>query len=251
MKPKKYPLFRESAVASLAGNNIRWEPEELWRMLGHDMRTPLNGIQGFLDLLSGTRLDPEQRDYLETALECTESLRSILDGVLECARIDSGKLLVSTQATNIRELIESVVQQHKLQASRQQTELKAEISPAIPRLLSLDKAKLRQILANLIDNAVKFSQGGTVTVRARRSLLEKESLLLEIVDTGIGIPEDQISKVSEAFYQCARNDGYTTQGSGLGLAIVKKLVAVLGGELSIESPQGNGTIVAVSLPYKN
>lgn len=242
---------RSISKNAAAGGETRWKREELWGMLGHDLRTPLNGIQGFLDLLSGTRLDSEQQEYVKTALECTEGLRSIFDGIIECARIESGQLLISTQATDFRELAASVFHQHRLQANRQGTELKTEIPPEFPKLLSLDKGKLRQILSNLVGNAVKFTRMGRVIVRADHVPWNQENLIFEVIDTGIGIPPDQIPSVFEAFYQCNRNDdGPASQGVGLGLAIVKKLVSTLGGRLSIQSAADRGTSVSVSLRCK-
>lgn len=214
-------------------------------MLGHDLRTPLNGIQGFLDLLSGTRLDSEQQEFVETAQECTESLRSILDGIIECTRIESGQLFVSTQAADVRELVASVLHQHGLQANHLGIELKAEIPSDFPRVLSLDKGKLRQILTNLVGNAVKFTRTGRVIVRVNHF---QSGLIFEVIDTGIGIPTDQIPSVFEAFYQCDRNDGQSLQGVGLGLAIVKKLVATLGGEIEMTSERDCGTTVTFRLP---
>lgn len=232
-----------------SGSKTPWKHHELWGMLAHDLRTPLYGIQGFLDLLSFTTLDVEQRGYVEVALECTENLRSTLDGILECARIESGEMSVCTQATDIRKLFASLIQQNQRQAQTKGIELKMEVPLDFPVLLSLDKSKLRQILMNLISNAVKFTLKGHVLVRAELIQGESEKLALTVTDTGIGIPPGQIQSVFGAFYQCdPKVTGYG--GVGLGLAIVRKLVDTLGGTIAIESKQGFGTSVVIHLPLQ-
>jgi signal transduction histidine kinase len=224
---------------------VRWTEGELWRMLGHDLRTPLNGIQGFLDLLVETPLDADQRELVETAIESTESLRSILDGILENAQMETGRLFVSPQATDVRSVVTAILNQHKPQADRYGLKLTVDVAKDVPSLLSLDKGKLQQILNNLIGNAIKFTQAGGISIRV--SLGRPQALVVEVRDSGVGIPDGQIPRVFEAFYRC-RNDVRPVEGAGLGLAIVQKLVDVLGGRISIGSNPGLGTTVTLLLP---
>lgn len=226
-----------------ADSGTPWDHRELWSMLGHDLRTPLNGIQGFLDLLATTRLDAAQREYLETALECTLSLRSILDGILECTQIESGRLYLCYQATDVRELIASVLVQNRRFVNGTEVELRAEIPSEFPRLVSVDQSKLRQILMNLVGNAVKFTKQGNVLVRVAEE--HANEIILEVADTGVGIAPDQLNNVFEPYYQCARRDG---RGLGLGLAIVKMLVTTLRGQAQVESVEGRGTVVTIRFP---
>lgn len=250
MENSKTDNHARTILPDEASNGIVWKQEELWGMLSHDLRTPLNAIQGFLDLLVGTRLEAEQRECVEMAIEGTESLRSILDGILECAKIDSGRFLISKQATNLRELVASVIHQYQMQAASAGLDLRLEVAADLPNLISFDKGKLRQILGNLIGNALKFTERGQVIVRVDHVLSEEKVLRLDIIDSGIGISNDHLMKVFEAFYQGNQESLKQSSSIGLGLAIVKRLVDTLSGKVEIWSEKGHGTTVTVWLPYK-
>lgn len=231
--------------SSRMDKGIRWSEGELWRMLGHDLRTPLNGIQGFLDLLFESRLDGDQRELVEAATESVGSLRSILDGILENAQLESGRLFVSCQATDVRSVLTIILNQHKCQSDQYGLHLTVEVAEDVPHLLSLDKGKMQQILNNLIGNAIKFTQKGEIAVRVTLEL--PHALVVEIRDTGVGIPDSQIQRVFEASYRC-HNEVRPIEGSGFGLAIVQKLVDVLGGGIHIASTPDMGTKVTLRLP---
>lgn len=225
--------------------------EGLWilGMLGHDLHAPLGNLQGFLGLLKVTSLDGYQRDCLETALECTADLAKMLNGILDGTRLCGNRLEVHCQPTDLPALVRGTMHQFRLMAEEKGLTLDLEVISGVPRLVSIDRAKVQQILTNLIGNAIKFTEVGGVTVGI--GLMdsvddEPAAMQLEISDSGIGVPEDQIFSIFEAHYQVT--PGHDSKSAGLGLSIVKKLVANLNGGIAIHSVPGAGTAIKVTLP---
>lgn len=231
-----------------------WRYDEILGMLGHDLRTPLNGAVGSLELLESAKLTEEQREYLDTATGSLRNLRVMLDGILECARMKEGRLPINFQMVSLAGILRSLVQQFAAVAAQKGIRLELELAPDIPPEFFLDEVKVRQIAGNLLNNAVKFTSSGTVTIRADAARPPRETTLspgifkIEIEDTGTGIPETELQHVFSPFFRGEFTEE-GQRGAGLGLAIVERLTATLGGSLTIRSSVGIGTLVAVVLPF--
>ncbi len=212
--------------------------------LSHDIRTSMNGIMGMTGLLLDTELTPEQRDFTGLIKKSADSLLDILNGILDFSKIEAGKLELDIQDFDLRTTLEDVNDIMALRAHEKGVELVCLTEPGLPLLLQGDVGRLRQILINLMDNAVKFTHQGEVSLHVSLdSEEENEGVILRftIKDTGIGISDDKIDKLFDAFTQA---DGSTTRkfgGTGLGLNISKQLVGLMGGEIGVESEVGKGS----------
>ncbi|MBI5169711.1 MAG: response regulator [Candidatus Eisenbacteria bacterium] len=216
----------------------------------HELRTPLNGMIGFLQLvLDGMCDDPEEeRDFLKQALQCSRHLLGLINDVLDIAKIEAGKLSLEMGRVEVQPLFDEVYTLTHVQAAQRGVQLRFESS--VPDLLAArgDFGKIKQVLINLVGNALKFTPKGSVTVRAKAHV-ELGHLMFEIVDTGIGIPPERQKLIFEKFVQ---GDGSTTRrfgGTGLGLAISRSLVELMGGIIGVYSEgEGKGTRMYFSLP---
>jgi two-component system sensor histidine kinase/response regulator len=220
--------------------------------MSHEIRTPMNGVLGMLELLLGTPLDAKQRRYTETLRTSANALMTVLNDILDFSKIEAGKVELHTGPCEPRALLEEVAELFAARAESKQLELLCHVDPDVPIRVETDADRLRQVLTNLVGNAVKFTDSGEVVVHASaaRSANGDTVLALEVVDTGIGIDPAEQSLLFEAFSQL---DGSSTRrfgGTGLGLAISKKLVSLMGGELGVTSEKGKGSRFFVRLPIR-
>jgi two-component system CheB/CheR fusion protein len=211
--------------------------------MSHEIRTPLNGAMGMIDLALNTSLDAEQKEYLSLAKVSADGLLNVINDILDFSKIEAGKMDLEQAEFNLRDTLGITLKTLALRAHEKDVELSYQTTPEVPQTLIGDSGRLRQILFNLVGNAVKFTPQGKVVVRVRAESQTEENVCLyfSVIDTGIGIAVEQQRKIFEAFTQA---DGSTTRkfgGTGLGLSVSMRLVELMGGRLWVESEPGKGS----------
>jgi PAS domain S-box-containing protein len=215
--------------------------------MSHEIRTPLNGLLGMLQLVRLGDLDAERSQYLDVAMNSGESLLAIIKDILDLSKIEAGKFELKPVDFNIRSLVESVRETFLFPASSKGIALAADIDEGVPAFIHADQVRLRQILYNLVGNAVKFTHEGEIRISLGMSSSRGPEGRLEIrvADTGVGIPREQQPTLFEPFVQAAAASSTRGSGSGLGLSIVKRIVGFMGGSVRLRSEPGEGTTVTV------
>lgn len=215
--------------------------------VSHEFRTPLNGIIGMADLLSDTRLDPEQTTYVRALRTSGQALLSLIEEILDFAKVEAGRTTLTEEPFDLVALTEGVVELLAPKAHDKHLALATFADPALPARLMGDPDRVRQILINLVGNAVKFTEEGGVGVRL--SWIDK-AVLIRVEDTGPGIAPERVSAIFEEFEQADETTARTYGGSGLGLAIVKRLLPLMGGSIEVESQPGQGSAFTVRLELR-
>lgn len=223
---------------------------EFLATMSHEIRTPLNGILPILDILRETDLSADQKDYLNTAFSSSKHLLSIIDDILDYSKIEAGKLELETVGINLRKLIDSVVRLMAKNAEVKNIELKDKIDANVRLALRGDPVRLRQVLTNLVSNAIKFTRKGQVliTISQRGSTQTHHEILFAVRDTGIGMSASQSKKLFQPFAQADASTTRLHGGTGLGLVICKRLVDLMGGQIGVKSELGKGSIFWFSVP---
>ncbi len=214
--------------------------------ISHEIRTPMNGIFGMTELALDTAADAERRDFLLRARACAQSLMALLNDVLDVAKIEAGKYRLEAIDLDVRAVLDGVLDTLAVEADRRQLELVGTVDAAVPAALLGDPGRLRQILMNLTGNALKFTDHGEIEIRIERApeaagTSSEVTLRCTVRDTGIGVPHDKQHAIFEAFTQVDSSHTRRHGGTGLGLAISQNLVALMGGQIGVESPAGGGS----------
>ncbi len=218
--------------------------------MSHEIRTPMNGILASAELLFNTILNDRQKKYVDIILNSGESLLTIINDILDFSKIEAGKLSLENMAFNLKELLNDIFFLYNDMAEKKNIKLVLTYNTDIPTNIVADKNRLKQILSNLINNAIKFTKEGKVTLAlAVESDIENKQWLQFIVsDTGVGIPENQQDKVFDSFYQTDSSNSRLYGGTGLGLTICKSLTEMMGGKISLVSQLNQGTTLSVIIP---
>lgn len=243
----------ETRAAAEAGSRAK---SQFLANMSHELRTPINGIMGILQLLLGGfkgALDTEQKELLAKADRAARSLLRIIEDILDLSRIEVGKLSLKKETFPIREAISDVVELFTMEAHRKELELSCVIDEGLPHIFTGDAVRIRQVLVNLVGNALKFTDRGVVTVAVTAQSGPADGSIpvtFSVTDTGIGIPREKIESLFKPFTQLDPSDTRRYGGAGLGLAISSRLVEMMGGTMSLQSEEGAGSSFSFTIPLK-
>ncbi|WP_298832956.1 ATP-binding protein [uncultured Piscinibacter sp.] len=246
-------LQRAKAMTEAANDSLRRAKEaadaanmaksQFLATMSHEIRTPMNGVLGALELLRSSKLDPQQRRLVKTAASSGESLMTILNDVLDHSKIEAGKLNLARTPLSLHATASSVVALFRANAEAKGLTLLLEIDPDTPNRVLGDAQRLKQVLLNLVGNAIKFTERGGVSLRLRpgRGTMDRPRVRFEVVDTGIGVPPEAQDQLFQPFHQVDGSRSRRAGGTGLGLAISQKIVEAMAGRIELESQSGRGS----------
>jgi len=238
-------------AAIIASETANYAKSQFLAIMSHELRTPMNGVLGYAQLLEMTDLTGEQRKYLATLKRSGENLTLLIRDILELSRIVDGKLMLEQTEFGLLSCIAQVVASQRPHADAKCLDFICTVSPDVPDVLVGDPLRLRQILLNLLKNAIKFTAAGRVSVTASVKERQSTTMILELTvrDTGIGIAPDKLGVIFDPFIQVDGSDTRRYGGAGLGLTLCQRLVELMGGTIHVESSVGHGTLFQLLIPF--
>jgi len=242
---------RELVEGKLQAEQAVREKSAFLANMSHEIRSPMNAILGFSELLEPEGLTPKQSQYVRAIRDSGASLLQLINDILDLSKLEAGKLELHPDPTDMRDSCEFLRTVFGQQVLTKSLQLQFEISPDLPRALLLDRLRLRQVLVNLLGNAIKFTERGGVTLRVSWKSPANSSrgtLRIDVEDTGIGIPADKLEEVFKPFVQADSRQTAEREGTGIGLTIVKRITDLMGGVLTVESVVDQGTVFHLQLP---
>lgn len=243
-------LEKQLVHAKQAAESAVMAKGEFLATMSHEIRTPLNGIVPMLDLLVHASLTPDQRELARTALSSSQQLLRIVDDILDYSKLEVDKLELETTTFNLRDLLETVIQLMERSAESKGLHLHLHIDPGVRLPVRGDPVRLRQVLSNLVSNAIKFTERGSITVKVTRlgESASQHRLRFEVRDTGIGITPEAQERLFQAFSQADASTTRLYGGTGLGLAICRRIIELMGGRIDVESEPGRGAVFHFEVP---
>jgi signal transduction histidine kinase len=241
--------LEQARAAAEAGSQAK---SRFLATMSHEIRTPMNGILGMAQLIAADAKDPDTRSHVTAIIESGENLLAVLSDVIDVAQAESGTLALTRAPFDIRALVAGLQSRYAGTAAAKGLLLECHVDAGVPAELMGDARRVEQILANLVGNAVKFTSAGRVSVqvRAEHEAGAEASLVCTVADTGVGMPAAEVGRIFSLFHQVDASHARNAGGSGLGLAIVRHLSGLMGGEVSVQSKQGIGSVFTLRLPLQ-